>query len=86
MSILSIIWSLVVGFAIGLIARAVLPGAQSMGFFMTALLGILGAMAGGFFGGRLSPPAANARFHAAGFGLSIVGAVLLLGMWGLITH
>jgi uncharacterized membrane protein YeaQ/YmgE (transglycosylase-associated protein family) len=85
-SILSIIWSLIVGFVVGLIARAVLPGAQSMGFFMTALLGILGSFAGGFFGGRLSPPPANAKFHPAGFLMSIVGAVVVLALWGLISR
>jgi hypothetical protein len=42
---LHIIWSIIIGFIIGLIARAIMPGVQHLGFIMTTLLGI---------GGRLS--------------------------------
>ena len=44
------VWMALVGFAVGLIARAVLPGTQSMGLFMTAILGIAGSVVAGFIG------------------------------------
>ena len=44
---LHIIWSIIIGFIIGLIARAIMPGAQHLGFIMTTLLGIGGSIVGG---------------------------------------
>jgi uncharacterized membrane protein YeaQ/YmgE (transglycosylase-associated protein family) len=76
-----ILWSIIVGFVVGLIARAVMPGAQSMGFFMTSIIGIVGSFVGGFIGSLISKPAEGSRFHAAGFFMSIVGALVVLGLW-----
>lgn len=75
------IWSLIVGFVVGLIARAVMPGAQSMGFLMTAIIGIVGSFVGGFIGSLISKPEPGSKFHAAGFFMSIVGALVVLGLW-----
>ncbi len=80
---LHILWSIIVGFVIGLIARAVVPGAQHMGFFATAILGILGSLLGGLLGRLISKPKEGAAFHPAGFLMSIVGAIVLLMIW---TH
>jgi len=73
-----LVWSVIVGFFVGLIARAVLPGADHMGFIATTVVGIVGSLIGGFLGGLIKKPEAGAKFHPAGFFLSIVGAVLLL--------
>ena len=75
---LHIIWSIIVGFVVGLIARAVVPGADSMGMIATTVVGIVGSVIGGLIGGVISKPAADAKFHPAGFIMSIVGAVVLL--------
>jgi uncharacterized membrane protein YeaQ/YmgE (transglycosylase-associated protein family) len=75
---LHVIWSIIVGFFIGLIARAVVPGAQAMGFFETALVGIAGSVVGGLIARIFSKPKDGAFFHPAGFILSIVGAVIVL--------
>ena len=75
---LHIIYSIIVGFIAGLIARAVVPGAQGMGFMLTTLLGIAGSVVGGLLGRVISKPAEGAKFHPAGFLLSIVGAIVLL--------
>ncbi len=80
---LHILWSIIVGFVVGLIARAVVPGAQHMGFLATSILGILGSIVGGLLGRLVSKPKESAPFHPAGFLLSIVGAVVLLVIW---TH
>ncbi len=80
---LHIIWSIIVGFFIGLIARAVVPGAQHLGFIATAILGILGSLVGGLLGRLISKPKEGSAFHPAGFFMSIVGAIVLLVIW---TH
>ncbi len=79
-----ILWSVIVGFVVGLLARAVLPGADRLGFIMTAILGIAGSFVGGFLGSLISKPQAGSMFHPAGFFLSIVGAVVLLLLWRII--
>ena len=71
---------LIFGLIIGLIARALMPGRQSIGVVLTALLGMAGSLLGGFvgillFGGRPGEPV------AAGWIGSILGALLLLGIF-----
>jgi len=73
-----LIWSIIVGFFVGLIARAILPGADHMGLWMTAGVGIVGSLIGGLIGNMIKPPEPGAKFHPAGFLMSIVGAVVLL--------
>ncbi len=83
---LHIIWSIIVGFIVGLIARAIVPGAQHMGFLATAVLGIIGSLVGGLLARLFSKPKEGAAFHPAGFLLSIVGAIVLLLIWGVIAR
>lgn len=73
---LHIIWSILVGFIIGLIAGWIMH--TSMGFWMTALVGIGGSIVGGLIARIFSKPKDGAFFHPAGFFMSIIGAVLLL--------
>ena len=75
---LHIVWSIIVGFVVGLIARAVVPGADHMGFIATTVVGIVGSVIGGLIGSVISKPSADAKFHPAGFVMSIIGAVVLL--------
>ena len=75
---LHLIWSIIVGFIVGLIARAILPGADHLGFWMTSIVGIGGSVIGGFIGALIKKPADGAMFHPAGFVMSIIGAVVLL--------
>lgn len=79
MGIMSIIWMIVIGFVVGLLARFFYPGAVNMGFWMTTAMGIGGSLVGGVIGSILwkSP---SGRFHPAGWFLSIVGALFLI--WG----
>lgn len=86
MGVIHLIWTVIVGFVVGLIARALLPGAQGMGFFMTAILGIVGSFVGGFIGMLISKPQPGSKFHAAGFLMSIVGAILVLWLWKTFAH
>jgi len=80
------LWALIVGFFVGLIARALLPGVQHLGFLMTTCLGIAGSLVGGLLGALISKPAPGAKFHPAGFLLSIVCSIGLLLLWGFIRH
>ncbi len=81
MGIFHILWSIITGFVIGLIARAIVPGADKIGFIATTILGILGSLVGGFIGGLISKPPEGSKFHPAGFFMSVIGAVVLLLLW-----
>ncbi len=84
MGLLHIVWYIIVGFFAGLIARAVLPGADKMGFIATTVLGIVGSIVGGLIARLFSKPGPEAKFHPAGFVLSVIGAVIVLLIWRLI--
>lgn len=79
------IWAAIVGFVVGLIARAVLPGADHIGLIATTIVGILGSFVGGYIGALIKKPEEGAKFHTAGFLMSIVGAALLLLIWRMIA-
>lgn len=70
-----ILWMILIGFVVGVVARMLMPGKESGGFFMTALLGILGAFVGTFFGQVLG---FYNRGEPAGLVMSVFGALLLL--------
>ena len=78
---LHIIWSIIVGFLVGLCARFILPGAQQMGFILTTVLGIAGSIVGGLIGRIFSKPAPGSAFHPAGLIMSIIGAIIVLFIW-----
>ena len=78
---LHVIWYIIVGFVVGLVARAVMPGAQGMGLIMTTLLGIVGGIVGGFIARLFSKPQPGAAFHPAGFIMSVIGALIVLFLW-----
>ncbi len=84
MGILHLIWSVIVGFVAGLLARAVLPGADTMGMLGTTIVGIVGSLVGGFIGRLIKKPEPGAAFHPAGFVMSIVGAVVVLVLWRMV--
>lgn len=81
MGIVDLLWAVIVGFVIGIVARAIMPGADRLGFLATSIVGIIGSLVGGFVGGLLSSPEAGATFHPAGFIMSVVGALLVLFVW-----
>jgi uncharacterized membrane protein YeaQ/YmgE (transglycosylase-associated protein family) len=77
MGIMGIIWTIIVGLIVGAIARWIMPGAPSMSWIMTSVLGIVGSIVGGFVSSLIwkSP---DGRFHPAGWIMSILGALLVL--------
>ena len=70
-----IIGTIIVGFIVGLIARAVKPGNDRMGFIMTTLLGIAGAFVASYVGQAMGWYSAA---QPVGWIASIIGAVVLL--------
>ena len=75
---LHVIWSIIIGFIVGIIARALMPGVDHYGFWITVLIGIGGSLVGGLIGTLFSRPARGRMFHPAGFIMSIVGALIVL--------
>lgn len=78
---MSIILFIVFGLIVGLLARALLPGRQSMGIGMTILLGVAGSFVGGFIGALITDSRVT-DFNTAGIIGSVIGAVLLLLLVG----
>jgi len=72
---------LVFGMFVGLLARAILPGNQSMGLLSTMLLGVVGSLFGGIVGNLLFAGDWN-KPVAAGWIGSIIGSMLLLAVLG----
>ena len=73
------VWMAVVGFVVGLIARALLPGDQKLGLILTAVLGVAGSVLAGFIGQSLGWYGVG---KGAGFIGSVVGALVLLFVVG----
>jgi uncharacterized membrane protein YeaQ/YmgE (transglycosylase-associated protein family) len=68
---------LLFGLIIGLIARAVMPGDQKMGLFMTAILGVVGSFIGGFLVSLVTRHNVT-DFNTAGVIGSVIGALVVL--------
>ncbi|MDR5838392.1 GlsB/YeaQ/YmgE family stress response membrane protein [Caballeronia sp. LZ034LL] len=75
------IGTLIVGLVVGLIARAVKPGDDSMGWIMTIVLGIAGSLIAGYVGRALGWYQPG---QPAGWIASVIGAIVLLVIWGMI--
>jgi uncharacterized membrane protein YeaQ/YmgE (transglycosylase-associated protein family) len=78
---MSILGTILVGFIVGLIARAVKPGDDKLGLIMTTLLGIAGAFVARYAGMALG---LYREGEAAGWIASVIGAVVLLIIYGLV--
>ncbi len=82
---MGIIAWIVFGFIVGLIARALVPGRQGMGFVMTTLLGIAGSIIGGIIASAIwGAPGSATGFQPSGFIGSIIGAIILLLVGGMV--
>lgn len=78
---LSLLSWIIFGGIVGLIARALLPGSQSLGIIMTIVLGVVGAFVGGMISSAIWPtwsqdPTVNTMWP--GWIMSVLGAVLVL--------
>src|SRR3954462_14479154 len=80
---MSIIWTIIIGFIAGVIAKFITPGDnEPSGFILTTILGIIGAIVATYLGRAIGwyGPDDGANFIGA-----IVGAVIILVIWGMIA-
>lgn len=81
---MGIIWTIIIGFLAGIIAKFIMPGPnEPRGFIMTTLLGIVGAVVANFLGQSLG-------WYRIGEGAGLigatVGAIIVLFVWGAVTQ
>jgi len=79
---MGLIWTIIIGFLAGVVAKFVHPGRDNMGFILTTLLGIAGAFVATYLGQAVGWYQAG---QGAGFIGAIVGAVILLFVYGLVV-
>ncbi len=80
---MGIIWTILIGFIVGLVAKMLTPGRDPSGFFITAIIGIAGSLLATYGGQALGLYRAG---EAAAFIGSLVGAIVLLVVWGAIRR
>ena len=80
---MNILWTILIGFFAGVIARFIMPGKnEPSGFILTTVLGIVGAFVSTYLGQALGWYGPN---EGAGFIGAIVGAIIVLAIWGFIA-
>ena len=75
---LHLLWTAIIGIVVGAIAKFIIPGREPGGIWITMLIGIAGSFLGTFLGraiGHYEPD------QSAGFLMSLVGALILLGIY-----
>jgi uncharacterized membrane protein YeaQ/YmgE (transglycosylase-associated protein family) len=75
---LGVVGWIIFGLIVGLVAKLLMPGRDPGGFIITMLLGVAGALMGGFIGRALGWYGPN---QGAGFLMSVVGAIVLLALY-----
>ncbi len=80
---MGIIWTILIGFVVGLVAKMLTPGRDPSGFFITAAIGIAGSLLATFGGQALGLYTAG---EPAGFIGSLVGAIVLLVIYHLVRR
>jgi uncharacterized membrane protein YeaQ/YmgE (transglycosylase-associated protein family) len=81
---MGIIWTIIIGFVAGVIAKFIMPGPnEPSGFILTTILGIVGAFVATFLGQALGWYGPN---EGAGFIGAIVGAIIVLAAWAAISR
>ncbi|AKG17858.1 GlsB/YeaQ/YmgE family stress response membrane protein [Moraxella bovoculi] len=76
------LWTIIIGFIVGLLARAIKPGADSMGWILTIILGIIGAFVGDLIASGLG---IRADGGFGGLVLSVIGAIIVLFIYEFIA-
>lgn len=83
---MSFLGFLLLGLIAGAIAKAILPGKQGGGWFITLLLGVVGALLGGWLGGLLFGANLQEFFSLQTWLLAIGGSIVVLLIYGLLTR
>jgi uncharacterized membrane protein YeaQ/YmgE (transglycosylase-associated protein family) len=80
---MGIIWTIIIGFLAGLVAKFLHPGRDPAGFIITTLLGIVGAVVATYLGQAVGWYRAG---EGAGFIGAVVGAVIVLAVWSMVAR
>jgi uncharacterized membrane protein YeaQ/YmgE (transglycosylase-associated protein family) len=78
---MTIIWAIIIGLIVGIVAKLLMPGRDPGGFIVTALLGIVGALVATFLGQAMGIYAAG---QSAGFIGAVIGAIIVLFIYRLV--
>ena len=80
---MSILWTIIIGFVAGVIAKFITPGTnEPSGFILTTILGIVGAFVATWLGQALGWYGPN---EGAGLIGAVVGAIIVLVIWGIVA-
>ena len=79
---MSLLWTLLIGLVVGLVAKALMPGRDPGGFIITALIGIAGAFVAHMLGRSMGW---YTEGQPAGFIASVIGAILLLAVYRMVV-
>ena len=80
---MQIIWTLLIGFVIGVLARWIKPGRDAIGWIMTALIGVGGALLAKFVGQQMGW---YGQYDRAGLLASVGGAIVLLFVYEMLSR
>ena len=83
---MGIIGWILLGLIAGAIAKAILPGRQGGGWILTLVLGVVGALLGGFIGSQIFGIGIEGFFDLSTWLLAIGGSILVLLIYGLVTR
>jgi uncharacterized membrane protein YeaQ/YmgE (transglycosylase-associated protein family) len=86
MCVMGILGFLLLGLIAGAIAKAILPGRQGGGWVVTLVLGVVGAILGGWIGSLIFGGGLGDFFDLRTWLLSILGAVIVLGIFAAVTR
>lgn len=78
---MGIIWAIIIGFIVGIVAKFLMPGRDPGGFIVTALLGVVGAVVATFLGQAMGFYTAG---QSAGFIGAVIGAIIVLFVYNLV--
>lgn len=81
---MSIIWTILIGFVAGVIAKFIMPGSnEPSGFILTTILGVVGAFVATYLGQSLG-------WYGPGQGAGLIGAaigaIIILAIWGMVSR
>ena len=81
---MGLVWTIIIGFVAGLIAKFIMPGEnEPSGFILTTILGIVGAFVASYLGQALGLYGPN---EGAGLIGAAVGAIIVLLIWGFVSR
>ncbi len=79
---MSIIWIILIGFVVGIVAKFLMPGRDPAGFIITVIIGIVGSVIATYLGRALGFYQVG---QSAGFIAAVLGAIILLFLYRLVT-